>query len=213
MEEAALWRAMRRQVTKGQPPEPKVKSTADRPHFHTAGRVHAASYQSSEDADCVEIDMIEEAKTRVYFGFYHLDWVNSQSNNRNFRTAFHQGSFTDVQLKKNSKTKNLNISNGDVAGHASYFKKHDQSAERSLRTYQSDRKRGLKDHTIYTELSHGTELPHVCSLYGEPAPLMTTFRDDQSRLPSFRLRLDACQAPRSPRRPRCRLRPSESIIF
>jgi hypothetical protein len=190
MTEAAMWREYKRKVQATQPGDLKMKATADR----SVNSLKASGYRSfdryqpleeedeGEDPDCMSIDMIEEAKHRVYFGFFDLNLLESgRGVKRNARAAETFKTRTEVG---NSQKRHERVDTSPYDGNAWYHKARaqDKSADRSINTAGSGiYYRKHRDFTTHTEFSHATDFPHTCSLYRE-AKLSDSYRDTSSSL-------------------------------
>lgn len=182
MEEAALWRAMKRQVTRGQPAPVSTPGPQPKTNNRPASQPRVDRSISEQDADCMEIDMLEEARYRVYFGFFHLDWLDHLNQTSERQAGLNLTAFTAGGRKKTDKYSNLHLSNGDSGLRGGYLRTRDLSVDRSVGSLKSDRFKTLRDQTLRTDNSMAMDVPHVCSLYGQPQPLSVSFRDDQSNL-------------------------------
>lgn len=172
---------MKRQATRGKQDQAQPQILKDPITTRTAPRPAFEDSQTDQDPDCMEIDMLDEARYRVYFGFFHLDWLDSAHRTGRHRSDLKLGTFAGSGGQKGGRHRELDLSGAEPGTKVGVRRPRDASADRSLRSCQSARHQAFKDATLRTEPSPGRDLPHVCSLYGRPLPLAEPFRDDKSK--------------------------------
>ncbi len=129
---------------------------------------YATSFTAvDDDPNSMQIDMLEEANHRVYYGFFHLDWLNQHRRFSDLRGGVNR------TVDENESRSYINLStiargqaNSSLRGFGSGTQTRrflDNSLEGSGRGHS----RGAR--TINIDQSFATtEFPHVCSLYHQP---------------------------------------------
>lgn len=147
--------------------EPSQRPNNDPIRLHEAWDFAQGYVSSDDDPNCITVDMLEEANHRVYFGFFHLDWLNQERGFARHRQAASR-TYDDIDSRSymNLSTIGRGGANSSLRGFGSGTQTRrflDNSIEASGRGYS----RGAR--TVQVDQSFAnTEFPHVCSLYHHP---------------------------------------------
>lgn len=184
MEDSAPWRSVSPDVSRdalGQASHPALQDQS-----MVQSRYLAAADLRLEDGDpdCIEFDMVEEAKHRVYFGVFQLGWLDGSNQDVRQRNVINFESIKETGELRSDEHKNFDLSPIETVTPANAWRTNMGGFDRAAQTQKSESKHGLRETTNLMELSVGTDLRHVCSLYGQPQRLASSFREDTSRFPS-----------------------------